>query len=475
LVIEKSGGVAEGHEVGFFNIPTSSPIGGFAPSETLFASYFWVGTAYPKVGLGRSPKYKRNPTSWPSATPPDFSIFTYTVKRCKWLRVKYNNFLFRNYQRNPRRSMSAKINNDPQSKTLFINKYRPHTIDEFCADDKLKLVLKTLLAIEDLNILLIGETCSGKTTILNAIIREYYQMDGGKVTATQPSGDFSLENNNNILYINSLKEQGIGFYRNEMKTFSQSHSTIYGKKKMIIIDDIDTINEQSQHVFRNYIDKYKHNVHFLSVCTNIQKVIESLQSRVHIIRIESTTKEQVRTLMYRIMKEERLYLSAECQEFILKYSNRSIRTMVNYLEKIHIYLGDEYPVNTGIVNGTDLVQDVQTQSNDEERGRSMTVKTCMDVCADIKIHVFDKYIELLKEHRLVDAIYIMHSIHDYGFSVIDILELFFVFVKETASLKEEDKYEIVKLLCKYITVFYSVHEDVIELSLFTYAVCKVIS
>jgi DNA polymerase III delta prime subunit len=356
-------------------------------------------------------------------------------------------------------------------KTLFMNKYRPRTVDEFCADDKLKLVLKTLLAIEDLNILLIGETCSGKTTILNAIIREYYQTNDGKhadsrppAQGVYPPNDFSLENNNNILYINSLKEQGIGFYRNEMKTFSQSHSTIYGKKKMIIIDDIDTINEQSQHVFRNYIDKYKHNVHFLSVCTNIQKVIESLQSRVHIIRIEPTTKEQVRRLMDRIMKEERLCLSAECQEFILKYSNRSIRTMINYLEKIHVYLGAENHTNHN-----------QEQVLFKENGESMTVKTCMDVCADIKIHIFEKYIEFLKEKRLVDAIDIMHGIHDYGFSVIDILELFFVFVKETTCLKEEDKYEIVKLLCKYITVFYSVHEDVIELSLFTYAVCKVVS
>jgi len=380
------------------------------------------------------------------------------------------------------------------SKPLFINKYRPHTIDDFCADNKLKLVLKTLLAIEDLNILLIGETCCGKTTILNAIIREYYQMNtdplaGAVVPRSSPfhqpasasvHTNDNLENNNNILYINSLKEQGIGFYRNEMKTFSQSHSTIYGKKKMIIIDDIDTINEQSQHVFRNYIDKYKHNVHFLSVCTNIQKVIESLQSRVHIIRIEPTTKEQVRSLMDKIIREERLYLTAECQEFILKYSNRSIRTMISYLEKIYIYTMDGVDKDKTIEEGG-----IENGGRGEGGGsgviyplsstQTMTIETCMNLCADIKIHIFEKYVEYLKEKRIVEAIDIMHNIHDYGFSVIDILELFFVFVKETAFLKEEEKYEIVKLLCKYITVFYSVHEDVIELSLFTYAVCKVVS
>jgi hypothetical protein len=37
----------------------------------------------------------------------------------------------------------------------------------------------------------------------------------------------------------------------------------------------------------------------------------------------------------------------------------------------------------------------------------------------------------------------------------------------TGLLTEDEKYEIVPLLCKYITIFYNVHEDEIELGLFT--------
>ena len=70
-----------------------------------------------------------------------------------------------------------------------------------------------------------------------------------------------------------MKEQGIQYFRNDMKTFCQSRSSIYGKKKIVIIDDIDTINEQSQQVFRNYIDKYSNNIQFISVCSNVQKVV----------------------------------------------------------------------------------------------------------------------------------------------------------------------------------------------------------
>ena len=46
-------------------------------------------------------------------------------------------------------------------------------------------------------------------------------------------------------------------------------------------------NEQCQQVFRNCIDKYSHNVNFISSCTNTQKVVESLQSRCTLIKIKS--------------------------------------------------------------------------------------------------------------------------------------------------------------------------------------------
>ena len=78
--------------------------------------------------------------------------------------------------------------------------------------------------------------------------------------------------NDNVLSINSLKEQGIQYYRNELKTFCQTKSVILPKKKkLVILDDIDNINEQSQQVFRNCIDKYSQNVHFIASCTNTPK------------------------------------------------------------------------------------------------------------------------------------------------------------------------------------------------------------
>jgi DNA polymerase III delta prime subunit len=310
--------------------------------------------------------------------------------------------------------------------TTFIEKYKPFYIDDFCLDDKLKSVLKILLEIDKLNVLLIGNASSGKTMLLYALIREYYGLD-----------KHSPIPENNILFINNLKEQGIQYFRNEMKTFCQSHSSIYGKKKLVIIDDIDNINEQSQQVFRNYIDKYGHNIHFISVCSNIQKVIESIQSRLQIIKINNPTNEQILHIMNKIIKNENIKIDDTSKDYLLKITNGSIRTIINYLEKIYI-LGE--PTN---------------------------IDLCIKICSNIAFQEFEKYIDFLKKKDIVNAIDILYSIHDYGYSVIDILDYFFTFVKLTNKLDEDEKYKIIPFLCKYITIFHNIHEDCIELALFT--------
>jgi DNA polymerase III delta prime subunit len=315
----------------------------------------------------------------------------------------------------------------------FINKYKPYFINEFSMDEKLVLVLKTLMEVDHLHLLFVGASSSGKTTLLYALIREYYQI----------SKDGSLPENN-ILFINNLKEQGIQYFRNEMKTFCQSHSSIYGKKKLVIIDDIDNINEQSQQVFRNYIDKYKHNIHFISVCSNIQKVIESLQSRLHIIQLSTPSPLQIRNIMDRIVKSENITIDEESKTHLLTVCNGSIRIVINYLEKMYIL--DE-PIH---------------------------IELCRKLCSNISFQKFDAYIDKIQQKELVDSINIMFEIHDYGYSVIDILDYFFAFMKTTNRLDEETKYRVIPFLCKYITIFHNVHEDGIELALFTNNLSRVI-
>ena len=312
------------------------------------------------------------------------------------------------------------------SNNTFINKYKPYYVNDFYISEQLKYTIHTLVEIDNLNLLFVGNACSGKTTLLYAIIREYYGL-----SKTESFPEY------NTLFINNLKEQGIQYFRNEMKTFCQSRSSIHGRKKMVIVDDIDSINEQSQQVFRNYIDKYKNNIHFISVCSNLQKVNESIQSRTHILKLDLPTEADIMNIMDRIVSIENIDIDNESKEYLLKTSDNSIRLLINYLEKIHIV------------------------------GGHIDIKLCKQLVSNISDELLEKYIKHLQENEVNLAIQILYGIFDYGYSVIDILDHFITFVKQTHVLTEEIKYEIIPFLCKYITIVHNIHEDEIELALFT--------
>lgn len=316
--------------------------------------------------------------------------------------------------------------------TLFINKYTPKVIEGFYLPENVTTSLSILTETDCLNILLVGGEGSGKTSILHAIVRKYYNL---------PEEQYR----DNILYINNLHEQGINYYRSEVKTFCQTHGYVKGKKKIVMIDDIDVINEQSQQVFRNCIDKYSHNVCFLSTCTNGQKVIESIQSRLTIIRLPSITKQIMTSILEEIVKNEHIDMDNKAKNFIISVSNNTIKNLINYLEKCKLL------------------------------NKTISFDTAIKICSDIDIYTLEKYTEYVKQGDINNAIKVLYSIANDGYSVMDILDNYFMFLKNTDKLSENDKYKVVPFICKYITAFHEIHENDIELPLFTNNIINVLA
>tara|TARA_Y100000816_G_C26090834_1_gene576428 strand:+ start:300 stop:1253 length:954 start_codon:yes stop_codon:yes gene_type:complete len=306
----------------------------------------------------------------------------------------------------------------------FLKKYKPKFYNDFIIDKEYIHLLKTLIKMDTLNILLIGNTSCGKSSLLDATIREYYNCE------TIPK--------NNVLYINNLQEQGISYYRTEVKTFCQTPSMMSGKKKFIILDDIDTINEQSQQVFRNCIDKYSHNVNFIASCCNTQKVVESIQSRITLVKLKPATKEILKKILLKIKKNENINISETAQDFILNICNNSLRLLINYMEKFNLL--------------------------DEK----ITINKAKDICTNISFFDLEKYtIEWFKNKNLSSAVKLIYSIYEKGYSVMDILDSYFQFIKITDILTQENKYKSTFLICRYISLFHTLHENEIELIFFT--------
>jgi DNA polymerase III gamma/tau subunit len=147
--------------------------------------------------------------------------------------------------------------------------------------------------------------------------------------------------------------------------------------------------------------------------------------------------------MLKIKNNERLVITTEAEDFLLRVSNGSVRTLINYLEKIKLI------------------------------DQSVTIDLANKICTNIGFHRFEEYTQIILDdttavnNRVRAANRILFELNDEGYSVLDILDNYFLFVKMTPLFTEDIKYRITSLICKYITIFHNIHEHDIELALFT--------
>ena len=305
----------------------------------------------------------------------------------------------------------------------FLKKYVPKKLDDFLLKSDIITFLNYLKRTDSLNILINSCMGGGKTTLMNLLVNEYYR---------------DVENKNeNIMIINCLKEQGIQYYRNEVKNFCQTTSTIHKKKKLLILDDLDVINDQSQQIFRNYIDKYSNNVMFLTTATNTNKINENILSRIFVIKIKNITNDKLGSLYDTIVSKERLNIQPEAKEKIIILSNSSYRYLLNILEKIKLY---DKPVNK---------------------------QNLYSICSNINYDNYDIYTQYIKEHNVEDAVKEIIKVYNDGYSVIDIFYFYYNYIKTNKEISDSMRFIIISLLCEYISLINNNYEDEIELALFT--------
>ena len=303
----------------------------------------------------------------------------------------------------------------------FSLKYKPTSFNDIKLELNVKQLLLNLINIDNISIILVGESGVGKTTIINGIINEYYKNIS------------KIDRNDNVLFVNSIKEQGINHYKNEINIFCQTKCTINNKKKTIIIDDLDNINEQNQQIYRNCLDKYQTSVNFIFACINYQKIINSILSRVLSINIKKISNEHLIEFAKEIIKKENIKID---DNNICKFVelNNSLQNILNSLEKIYL---------------------LDKKCNDALLENIFTF---------IENSSFDKLTNIvIYEHNLDKGIELILSIYNEGYSVIDILDSYFNYIKFNNNLSEEIKYNIIKLICKYITINNTIHDSDLEL------------
>ena len=148
---------------------------------------------------------------------------------------------------------------------IWVEKYRPKTIDDCILPDGIKNTFKEFLNTGEIpNLLLSGPPGIGKTTVAKALCSElgadYYVINGSD------EGRF------------------LDTVRNQAKNFASTVSlTAEGKHKVIIIDEADNTTSDVQLLLRANIETFYKNCRFIFTCNYKNKIIEPLHSRCSVI------------------------------------------------------------------------------------------------------------------------------------------------------------------------------------------------
>tara|TARA_R100001377_G_C3186157_1_gene108645 strand:+ start:670 stop:1593 length:924 start_codon:yes stop_codon:yes gene_type:complete len=196
---------------------------------------------------------------------------------------------------------------------IWVEKYRPHKLDDLILDDKSLRVVKQF-EDEIPNLLFVGSPGTGKTTLARIIVNDILGC--------------------NFLYINASDESGIDVIRHNITNFAQTKS-FDGGIKVVILDEADGLTPQAQAALRNTMETYAKYCRFVLTANYKHKIIPALQSRCQSLDIKPVV-DQAAKRCFNILKLEHVKVSEEQKKkfvILVKKHFPDLRKTINEIQK----------------------------------------------------------------------------------------------------------------------------------------------
>ena len=231
---------------------------------------------------------------------------------------------------------------------LFVEKYRPQTIEDCILPEGLKETFRKIVEKGELpNMMFTGSAGVGKTTVARALCNEL-DID--------------------YMMINGSEDGNIDTLRGKIKQFASTVS-LQGGQKVVILDEADYLNPQStQPALRGFIEEFSSNCRFILTCNFKNRIIDPLHSRCSIYEFNLGNKaEMAQAFMARLQfildSEHIIYDNAVIAELIMKYIpdwRRVINECQRYGMSGHIDTGILVTLSETSIAG--LMEDLKTKN-----------------------------------------------------------------------------------------------------------------
>lgn len=245
--------------------------------------------------------------------------------------------------------------------TVFVERFRPKTIDDIILPANLKDSLKEWKEKGEIpNLLLTSKTPGlGKSSLAHVIIHE--------LGAEAKFINASLESN-----IDLLRSKILGFV---------STASFDGRPKIVVLDEADFLNANStQPALRAFIEEFSRSARFILTANIKDKIIEPLRSRLFDIDFDmifASNPALIKDIYIRctkILEEENITYSADDLKYLVKHYYPSSR---NIVMKIHQFsTGGKLVVNHNDMDIESITKDIRNTvlNNEFEKMRQLITK-----------------------------------------------------------------------------------------------------
>ena len=199
-------------------------------------------------------------------------------------------------------------------KDLWVEKYRPKTVNEYVfRDETQRQQVEGWIKNQAIpHLLFSGSAGIGKTTLAKVLMKE---LD---------------INPYDILEINASRTNSVDDVRDKIVTFSRMIP--FGTFKLVMLDEADYLSPNAQAALRGVMEEYHHTVRFILTCNYPNRVIPALHSRCQGFHIETIDRDEFIARVATILVSENINADVETLDTYVKASYPDLRKCINLIQ-----------------------------------------------------------------------------------------------------------------------------------------------